>query len=123
MEFMQRVSLVARSASLRLLPPHMAADPCIAGLTPGRTPVTCATDVARSDKSWGLTPKTGPKRSTVERDLPHLCVPLCGRLFLGLAGRDGSGDRGRGEPGLPGCPQARVAIALLDELVVGSDLD
>src|SRR5580765_760556 len=89
MEFMQRVSLVARSASLRLLPPHMAADPCIAGLTPGRTPVTCATDVARSDMSWGLTPKTvswgltpktGPKRSVVERNLPHLCVPLGGRL-------------------------------------------
>src|SRR5580765_6706155 len=77
MEFMQRVSLAARSASLRLPPPRVAAGPCIAGLPPGRTPVTCATGVARSDMSWGLTPKTGPKRSIVERDLPHLCVPFC----------------------------------------------
>src|SRR5580765_398351 len=80
MEFMQRVSLAARSASLRLPPPRAAAGLCIAGLPPGRTPVTCATDVARTDMSWGLTPKTGPKRSAVETNLPHLCVPLGGRL-------------------------------------------
>src|SRR3954447_1393839 len=51
------------------------------------TPVTCATDVARSDRSWGLTPKTGPKRSAVERNLPHLCVPLCGRVSAAWARR------------------------------------
>src|SRR5580765_7477566 len=98
MEFMQRVSLAARSASLRLLPPRMAADPCIAGLTPGRTPVACATDAARSDMSWGLTPKTGPKRSTVERDLPRLCVPLCGRLFLGSPVETAQGIAGAESP-------------------------
>ena len=38
-------------------------------------------------------------------------------------GPNGSGDRGRGEPGLPRRPEARVAVALLDELVMGSDLD
>src|SRR6476660_8474212 len=86
MEFMQRVSLAARSASLRLPPPRAAAGLCIAGLPPGRTPVTCATDVARSDMSWGLTPKTGPKRSAVERDLTHLCVPFCAD-FHALSGK------------------------------------
>src|SRR3954451_9974454 len=53
---------------------------CITGFTPEWTPATCATDVARTYMSWGLTPKTGPKRSAVERKLPHLCVPLWGGL-------------------------------------------
>ena len=76
------------------------------------TPATCGTDVARSDMSWGLTPKTGPKRSAVERNLPQVCVPICGRDL-----------RRCREAGLPGRPQARIAVALLDELVMRSDLD
>jgi hypothetical protein len=51
------------------------------------TSVTCATDVARSDMSTGLTQIHDRSDRLWKRGVTHMCVPLCGQLFARLAAK------------------------------------